>query len=535
MLALIRQARNLVLTTQLTLHLQPVVEEILAGHDHLQVLQRDVVRALGLVVAVQLLQFLVQYLLKLTDVLRCTGKLYEPLVATLRVLVHEHRSCRVFKHLGTRLLAGVGQSAFGIVHDELLAKGIDEVLCATRDDEFIRILLSEHDSVANHVAPQSARRTNHHGIVSAHFHALQRHHVGAHVLVQFVQWHKLVEHVVVQHEQHGMVRGVVLDAEETFRSVVGLHVVHARRADNLLVLVAIGCKGDAAVEKHFQVRPHFVERLGTRQLQHAHQHRQHPRRHTAQVGHVLVHRLSGYAVTLHLEVAQQCCMLLRHAYEVGQRVDVFNQDGAQVAHQRVVNIVVGLMAATQDEALAVEHAGLRIVLQIERHHILATTVVNVLQTLLRNRNEFRLVVGRTARLRIPLHSTRPQHIGLAVAHAVDVALQFLITVLRHQASKVVVVVDAVEAVLPTVFSLPASGDEMFKHRLLQCCALSLVAGEFFLSRQECLANNAGQIHFLYFFVSARFLLSATVFSPGRYQPAKILHFSRTTKNLILFK
>ena len=60
MLTTIAQSGHLMLATQLALRLQPVVEEVLAGRDNLQLLQGDVLETLGLVVAVQLLQLTVQ-------------------------------------------------------------------------------------------------------------------------------------------------------------------------------------------------------------------------------------------------------------------------------------------------------------------------------------------------------------------------------------------------------------------------------------------------------------------------------------------
>ena len=131
MLATIAQSWHFVLSAQLALGLQPVVEQVLAGRDNLQLLQGDVLVALGLVVAVDLLQFLVQQDGKLCQIVWCLGELDEPLVTALRVGIHEHGGSRIFQHLGARLLAGIGQSLLGIVNDELLAKGVDEVLGAT--------------------------------------------------------------------------------------------------------------------------------------------------------------------------------------------------------------------------------------------------------------------------------------------------------------------------------------------------------------------------------------------------------------------
>ena len=49
----------------------------------------------------------------------------------------------------------------------------------------------------------------------------------------------------------------------------------------------------------------------------------------------------GYAVALHLEVAKQSCLLLRHTYEVDERIDVLDENGTQVAHKRIRQIIVG--------------------------------------------------------------------------------------------------------------------------------------------------------------------------------------------------
>ena len=181
-------------------------------------------RALRLVVAVEFLQVVVEQACKLIQILRLACKLDEPLVAAVSVLVHEHRSCRVFAHLCTRLLAGIGKSALGVVHDELFAKRIDEVLRAAGDDELIGILLREHHGVADHVAPQAARRGDHHRIVLVGLYAPEGNHFG----VRGVERNKLVEHIVVEHEHHRCVGKVVLQSEETLTGVVGLHVVHLR-------------------------------------------------------------------------------------------------------------------------------------------------------------------------------------------------------------------------------------------------------------------------------------------------------------------
>ena len=165
------------LTTQLVVRLQPVVEQLRTGLHNFQWLQRDAMRTLGLVVAIEFLQAVVEQACKLVKVLRLASKLNEPLVATMCMLVHEDRCSSVFAHLGAGLFAGIGESALGVVHDEFLAEGIDEILRATSDDELIWILLREHHRVANHIAPQSTRGGDHHRIVLTRLYAPERYNL----------------------------------------------------------------------------------------------------------------------------------------------------------------------------------------------------------------------------------------------------------------------------------------------------------------------------------------------------------------------
>ena len=234
--------------------------------------------------------------------------------------VHEDGRSRVLRHLGTCLLASCSQPFLRIVHNQLLTESIDEVLRASGDDKLVGVFRRETHGVANQIAPQATRRGDNHGIVRSHFHVPKGDDLVAgnarsevvHLLLhlgQVVQGDELVEDTVVEHQQHRRIGGVVLYAEEALTGVVGLHVVHVRLGDELLILLSVGREGHTAVKKHFQVGPHLFEMLLARQLHDTCQHGEHPRRHATEVGDVLVQGLTGYAVTLHLEVTQQGCLL----------------------------------------------------------------------------------------------------------------------------------------------------------------------------------------------------------------------------------
>ena len=231
--------------------------------------------------------------------------------------------------------------------------------------------------------------------------------------------------------------------------------MHAWRLDDLLVLVTVGREGDATVEEHFQIWPHLVEGLGPRQLQHSHENAHHPRRHAAEVGDILMQCLAGNLLALLFEVAHQGRLFRRHALQVGYRGDVLDENSTQVAHQRVCNIIVWLVATAENQCLAIEHAALRIVLKIVCHSILASAVVDVLQTFTRHGDELRFVVRGSTRLCKPRHQSWPQHISLAVAHAVYPGSQFLVGCLRDEFCKFFIGMYVREVILPTILGVSA--------------------------------------------------------------------------------
>ena len=273
------------LSAELALAFQPKVEEPLWGGDYFETLEGEVLVALGLIVGVERLQGLVQLLGKGFEALWRAVELYEPLVAATAAVIHEDRRGGVVLHLRPRGGAGSLQTALGVVHNQFLAEGVDKTFGASRDDKLVRVGLREAHRVAYHVAPQSARGGNHHGVVAPRLDLPKRHCLclgHTHVF----QGYELVEHAVVYHQEHGGIGRVVLQTEEALRGVVGFHIVHAGIGDEAVILLAVGRKRHAAVEEHLQVWPHFAYRLAG-ELYHAVEHRHHPRRHAAEVRDVL--------------------------------------------------------------------------------------------------------------------------------------------------------------------------------------------------------------------------------------------------------
>ena len=156
----------------------------------------------------------------------------------------------------------------------------------------------------------------------------------------------------------------------------------------------VGREGHSTVEEHLKVGPHLVDGAFAGYFQHAGEHGEHPGGHSGEVGDVLADGLAGDAVALHLEVGEQGGFFLGHPEQVGQRVDVLDEDGAEVTHQTVAGLVVGSVAAAEDQRLTVKDTALGVVAQIDGHGVEAAGVMDVLQSFAAHRDELALVVGR---------------------------------------------------------------------------------------------------------------------------------------------
>ena len=258
------------LSTQFPAKLQPVVEEMLPCLDDLEVLQGDILITLGLVVGIDFLQTLVEQVREQLQVCRAFGKLDQPLVTAFRIGIHKHWCCGIFRDLCPRLFTGVGQTLLCIVDDQFLTKGIDEMLGAPSDDKLIGIGRRKLDGIAYLVTPQATAGGNHHRIVLTRFHTPERHGVAS------VHGNKLIEDIIVEHQQHRLVVRVILQAEEALAGVIRLHIVHLRRGDELLILLTVRREGHTPVEEHLDIGPHVFQMRLARYLHHPGEHGEHP-------------------------------------------------------------------------------------------------------------------------------------------------------------------------------------------------------------------------------------------------------------------
>ena len=183
-------------------------------------------------------------------ILWSTTEFDDPLVATFAFCIHKHWGCGVFAHFCSCGFAGSFEALFGIVHHEFFTKGVDETLGTTRDDELPRAHLGEAHSVADLVTPKTTRGGDDEGIVATCLHFPDGENGGI-VAANFFERDKFIEDVVVEHEFHGLIGRIGLESEESFRSIVGFHVVHLVGRDEAQVLFAVGGESHSTVEEYF--------------------------------------------------------------------------------------------------------------------------------------------------------------------------------------------------------------------------------------------------------------------------------------------
>ena len=288
---------------------------------------------------------------------------------------------------------------------------------------------------------------------------------------------EFIEHPVVNHQHHGRVVEIILQSEETFTGIVSLHVVHFITADNLLVLFAIRGKCHSSMKEHFQIRPYLRQIICALDFHDMSDNSQHPRRHSRQIGHILVHRATRNLFHLFLKVTQQCDFLFGHTNKVDQWIDILNQNGRQVTHQTPLQIIIGSMTTSQNQPFSRKKTAIGILLQIKRDGIHTAGIMDIVQSFLADRNKLALIICRTRRLCKPNNFTRPQHIFFSPAHALHVWLYFLISLQRNTLI-ILITLYVFIAILQSPFRIGSVFDKTFKDLCLnsfrlsgiQCCS-----------------------------------------------------------------
>jgi len=150
-----------------------------------------------------------------------------------------------------------------------------------------------------------------------------------------VNRYEFIEDAVVDHHQQAVFRRIVLEAEETFRRVVGFHIMHPVRRDQRLVLVPVRLETDPAVEKYFHIGPDVRQVFASRLLQYRLDQHQHPRGDAGEAVHVGFPGAFDDRLDLAFPFIHQDDLFVGDADQVDERVQVLQQDGRKVSAVRI--------------------------------------------------------------------------------------------------------------------------------------------------------------------------------------------------------
>ncbi len=128
------EARNLALSAQLVIADtgEPFVEDTRGHLDEFEGIEEDCMRAFGIVIGVFLTQCIIQVGGKFLYILRTSFPLHEPLVTATLALGGKHRRSGIVGDRRIVEFTNPCHGALGILLHQLLAKGVDETLGASR-------------------------------------------------------------------------------------------------------------------------------------------------------------------------------------------------------------------------------------------------------------------------------------------------------------------------------------------------------------------------------------------------------------------
>ena len=161
------------------------MEESLRSNVYRERKERHILVALSIVVGVQCAQSCIEVGGKCREITGRLLELNEPLMSPLPFVEEEARRCRVFAHTCSAITtAGFAQSRIGIGDHHLLAKGIDEVLRAARDDDAVGVERGEAHRIADDIAVETTQSRDDHGVVTPELDLLQTESTTARVVAR---------------------------------------------------------------------------------------------------------------------------------------------------------------------------------------------------------------------------------------------------------------------------------------------------------------------------------------------------------------
>ena len=157
-------------------------------------------------------------------------------------------------------------------------------------------------------------------------------------------------------------------------------------------------------------------------------------------------RLAGNAIALLFKIGQQRGMLIGHAKQINQGIDVFNQDSTEITYDGVRRIIVGRVTTAENQAPTREKVARGMIMEIQNHRIATAGIVRIVQTRFRHGDKLTLVVRCPRRFGIPFNLARPEQVSLAVAHLIDVVFQVFVSTNPNLSGEIIVGVDVFKSI-----------------------------------------------------------------------------------------
>ena len=152
------------------------------------------------------------------------------------------------------------------------------------------------------------------------------------------------------------------------------------------------------------------------------------------------------------------------------------------------------MTSPKNERFTSEESAFGIVVEIECHRISSTSIVQLLESLVADRDKLALVVRGARRFGIPAHFSWPEDTRLSVAHAVDVGFQTLIVVEGYALCKTLVGGDGSEIVAFAIGGAGSLTNQACQHLALQHFSLFGIGLYGAHAVGEEATNERGEIH-----------------------------------------
>ena len=370
---------------------------------------------LGVVIRIDAAKLPVQHFGKMLRRIGPLRKLQHPFVRSPGIQPHETGRHGVLFDHRTGLLAGRRERPLGVIHDQLLAEGVDELTRAARETDAVGIRRGKLHRIADLITPQPVDRGHDHCINFSDPNAFERHDLLAAA--------KFVISPVIEHQQHIVPRQIVGQREKTLRSVVCFQIGHPLRRDQLGERLAVGRKRHAPVRKKFQIGPHFEQVALARIFQHpAHQH-QVPRRHAGKGRDLLPGTLPADPLYLPVEIRNQSRLHLRRPEPTAPERSLTDQHSRQIPDE---SSVLPDIRTAERQRLAVEDLRLRLGRSIHRRHVPHTERMIPPHGLPRDGNELAAVGRSSRRTGEKRHPPRGCDILLSGQHPLDIRLETLV-------------------------------------------------------------------------------------------------------------